>query len=56
MAQQKPPVTIDGELYYPAQEFEMEIDLVMKILHSANVFSTVSLILSVAALILSILL
>lgn len=56
MAEQKKLVTVDDELYYPAEEFERNIELVIRMVRGANVASIVSLFLSISALILSVLL
>ena len=56
MEEKKKLVTIDDELYYPAEQFEREIDLLMKFVHDANVISVVSLVISAVAISLAILL
>ena len=56
MDEQKKLVTVDDELYYPAEEFERNIELAMRMVHVANATSIVSLFLSILAIILSVLL
>lgn len=54
--EKKKLVTIDDEPYYPAKEFEEEVDLLGKFVHDANVLSVMAVALSVVAIILAILL
>lgn len=49
-------VTIDDEPYYPAEQFEKEVDLLLKFVHDANVFSVVALVLATVSISLAILL
>lgn len=56
MKEDKKLITIDDEPYYPAEKFEEEVDLLMKFVHDANVFSVVALVLSAVSISLVVLL
>ena len=56
MEEKKKLVTIDDEPYYPAEQFEKEVDLLLKFVHDANVFSVVALVLATVSISLAILL
>ena len=47
---------IDGEPYYPAGHFERDIEMLMKFVSNANVFSALALAFSAVAISLAILL
>ena len=56
MEENKKIITIGDERYYPAEEFEREIEFLMKFVHNATIDSIAALVMSSVAIILSILL